>query len=94
MSMIAGLLLVISMNVGASEVSIMSGTIQDVKKKHVEQLMAIEGVRSIGIGKNQHGEVAIIIGLDRPLTEISAQLPENLDGYPVVTQAVGDIKAQ
>ncbi|NOZ52633.1 MAG: hypothetical protein GXP08_05730 [Gammaproteobacteria bacterium] len=71
-----------------------SGSIQDVKKKYVQSLMAIEGVRSIGIGKNPQGEMVIMIGLDKPRSAIPAELPTELDGYPVIIQTVGDIKAQ
>jgi len=94
MAIIGALLLLIALNVGASEVNAMSDSVQEVKKKYVQQLMAIEGVRSIGIGRNAQGEVAIIVGLDKPQTELQAQIPPELDGYPVVIQTVGKINAQ
>lgn len=72
----------------------MSSKIQDVKAKHEKRLMQMPGVVSIGIGKDQTGKTAIIIGLDRPRPDIEAKIPQSLDGYPVIVQTIGPIKAQ
>ena len=71
-----------------------SNTIHEVKKQHTQELMAIEGVQSVGIGNNAQGQVAIIIGLDKSRPEIQAKLPTELDGYPVEVRIIGSIEAQ
>ena len=56
--------------------------------------MALPGVVSVGIGLDQKGQAAIIIGLDGSNPEVEAQLPDNLEGYTVVLKDVGPVKAQ
>ena len=72
----------------------MKFTIQQVKAKHQNRLMATPGVVSVGLGKDTDGQVAIIVGLDKARPEIEDQLPRHLEGYPVIFQVVGSIKAQ
>ena len=72
----------------------MSPTIQEVKAKHAERLMAMPGVVSVGIGKNPDGQLAIIVGLDGPRPETVHQLPTILEGYPVRTEIIGPVKAR
>ncbi len=71
----------------------MTMTIQQAKEKHQAELMALPGVVSIGIGLSEE-ETVIIIGLDgkHPCTEKA--LPKELQGYKVVSQNVGTVKAQ
>jgi hypothetical protein len=71
----------------------MNRSIQQVKAKHENRLMEIPGVVSVGIGKDKSGNMAIIVGVDRPRSDTAAQLPRQLDGYPVVVEVVGSIKA-
>jgi len=77
-----------------SETMNMKGTIQEVKTRYQGQLMELPGVISVGIGKNDQGKPAIIIGLDGKEHESAKQIPETLDGYPVVTQDIGPVRAQ
>ena len=72
----------------------MSPTIQDVKAKHVEGLMAMPGVVSVGIGKNPDGQLVIVVGLDGPRPETVDQLPKVLEGYPVRVEVIGPVKAR
>lgn len=72
----------------------MSDSIRDVKKKHEARLLALPGVVSVGIGLDKDNNPAIIVGLDGPRPKTEAQLPQFLEGYPVVVQIVGPIKAQ
>jgi hypothetical protein len=72
---------------------IMKLSIQQVKAKHENRLMAIPGVVSVGLGQDKDGHMAIIVGLDRARPDIEDQLPRRLEGYPVVVQIVGSIKA-
>jgi len=72
----------------------MPPTIQEVKAEHVDRLMALPGVVSVGIGRDGAGNPAIVIGLDGPRPDTRAGLPASLEGYPVVVHAIGPIKAQ
>ena len=72
----------------------MEPSIQEVKKQHEARLLGLPGVVSVGIGLDQKGQAAIIIGLDGSNPDIEAQLPDNLEGYTVVLKDVGPVKAQ
>ena len=72
----------------------MSPSIEEVKNKYEAQFLQMAGVVSIGIGLDKDGRKAIIIGLDGPNPETEARLPDELGGYPVRVQTVGQIKAQ
>jgi len=72
----------------------MPPSIQEVKRKHEARLLGMPGVVSVGIGRDKGGDPAIIVGLDGPRTETVAQLPRSLEGYPVVTQVIGTLRAQ
>jgi hypothetical protein len=72
----------------------MPPTIQEVKAEHVDRLMALPGVVSVGIGRDSAGNPAIVIGLDGPRPETRAQLPASLGDYPVVVHVTGPIRAQ
>jgi hypothetical protein len=73
---------------------IMIPSIQDVKKKHEARLMSLPGVVSVGIGRDPQGNPAVIVGMDSPRAETQAQIPTQLDGYPLLIQIVGPLKAQ
>lgn len=72
----------------------MSTSIQDAKGKHEQELMAMPGVVSVGIGRGPDGEQAIIVGLEEALPDTQENLPKRLEGYPVYTRIIGPIKAQ
>jgi hypothetical protein len=69
-------------------------SIKEVKKQHEARLLQLPGVASVGIGLDQNGRSAIFIGLDRPNAETEAQIPAELEGYPVRIRVVGTIKAR
>jgi hypothetical protein len=71
----------------------MSPTIQEVKEKHVNRILSMQGVVSVGVGRNPDGDPAIIIGLDSTGMDTARQLPKVLDGYPVIVQIIGPIEA-
>jgi hypothetical protein len=71
----------------------MPSSIQEIKKKHENQLLALPSVVSVGIGRDADGNPAIIVGLDGSQPEIEAQLPSSLENYPVLVEVVGPIKA-
>lgn len=72
----------------------MSPSIKEVKTRYEPQFLQMAGVVSVGIGLNKNGREAIIIGLESPNPETEARLPSELEGYPVVVQIVGRIRAQ
>ena len=72
----------------------MSPSIQEAKKKHEARLLALPGVVSVGIGLDQEGNQAIIVGLDRQRPETEAQIPRVLENHPVLVQIIGPIKAK
>ncbi len=71
----------------------MGMTIQQVKEKYQAELMALPGVVSMGIGLSE-GETVIKIGLDGRYPDTEKALPKALEGYRVVSQATGIIKAR
>ena len=68
-------------------------SIQEVKRKHTENLLELPGVVSVGIGLDSEGCPAILVGLDRPHPETCAALPRLLDGYPLCIQVAGTVGA-
>ena len=77
-----------------NEVRAMPSTIEAVKAKHTKELMALPGVVSVGIGRDAAGKPAIMVGLKGPHPETRARIPHSLDGYPVVVQEIGAIRAE
>lgn len=71
----------------------MSMTIQEAKDKHQAALMALPGVVTMGIGLSE-GEKVIMIGLDGKHPDTKEKLPKALEGYKVIIQDVGTIKAR
>ena len=72
----------------------MSSSIEEVKKQHETLFLDMPGVVSVGIGLDPSGHQAIIVGLDGPRPETAAKIPAMLEGFPVIIQIVGSIKAQ
>jgi hypothetical protein len=79
---------------GATEETQMASTIQDVKARHAHRLLTLPGVVSVGIGSNPDGQAVIVVGLDRRRPETQANLPAQLEGYPVRAEIVGVVRAQ
>ncbi len=66
-------------------------SVQEAKARNEEPLLAIPGVVSVGIGKDDAGRPTIIVGLasDDPL--IVSGIPSEADGFPVVAQVTGPL---
>ena len=90
---ISGLFLLLSIFILAQDMA-MAASIKEVKIKHEAHLMSLPGVVSVGLGKDERGKPAIMVGLDRPRPETEARIPSELDDYPVVVYIIGPIKAQ
>lgn len=72
----------------------MSSSIEEVKSRHVDQLMAMPDVISVGIGKNKQGVHAIIVGMEKENTETRSAIPDTLEGYPVEIQFIGPVRVR
>jgi hypothetical protein len=69
-------------------------TIEQVKAAHERELLAQPGVVSVGIGRDDQGRPAIVVGLDKSRPQTQAALPRALEGYAVRTEIVGTIRAR
>jgi hypothetical protein len=69
-------------------------TIEAAKAKHVDELMALPNVVSVGLGLGDDGDPAIVIGLVRAVEEDDPELPTSLEGHPVVVRVIGEIRAR
>ena len=68
--------------------------IEEVKARHAEALLARPGVVSVGIGLDEDGRPAIIVGVEREETAAALALPPALEGHPVRVQVVGPVQAR
>lgn len=68
-----------------------STPIQHAKESHERELMAIDGVEGVGIGRNSIGDDAIIVYLRSE--DAKKRVPQNIGGYPVETKVTGIIDA-
>ena len=63
-----------------------------VRNEHEADIMAIPGVRGIGVTQNATGDDAIAVYLlDK---SVATRVPKSLGGYDVETVVVGEIDAQ
>ena len=72
----------------------MQTSIQDVKERHEARLLSLPGVVSVGIGLDDNKQPVIIVGMDRETDARPAQLPNELEGYPVKVQNIGTPRAR
>lgn len=68
--------------------------IKTVKKNHEQQLMAVRGVVSVGVGLSKSGEQAIIVGVKSTKAADLSAIPKEIDGYRVTIQYVGTVRAE
>jgi len=78
----------------ACEDKAMTDDIYNVKRRNEAQLMSLPGVVSVGIGQDQNGKPAIVVGLAAATPATERRVPDRLGGFPVITQTVGKMKAQ
>lgn len=72
----------------------MTTSITMVKQENEARLLAMPGVVSVGVGLDDNGEAAIIVGLSGPSQKTESELPENIGGYRVVPRYIGPVKIQ
>jgi len=64
---------------------------QDIKNKYTKDILSISGVNSIGIGHSQ-GRPVISVTLAYYDKDSLDQIPDNIEGVPVVTEIIGEVK--
>lgn len=69
-------------------------SIKDIKEEHEARLMAMPGVVSVGLGLDDAGSPAVIIGIESEGYADTLILPRELYNYPVKFMVMGSIKAQ
>ena len=68
-------------------------TIVEVLKEHTEELMSIPGV--VGIGKGLcNDKPCIKVLVTEPTLEMVQKMPDNIQGYQVMIEDTGEIRAQ
>jgi hypothetical protein len=67
-------------------------TITEVLQKHTTQWMEIPGVSGTGEGKSS-GKPCIMVFIDHKSEVIKKKVPKTVDGYKVVLEVTGEIKA-
>ncbi len=58
------------------------------------ELMRVRGVVSVGLGLDQDGREAIVVGVACAPAKLRATLPEHVDGVPVLLREVGEVETQ
>lgn len=67
-------------------------TIQEVLKAHTPELMSIPGVVGTALGEDK-GELCIKVLVIEKTPELAKKIPSTLEGFPVVIQQTGEIRA-
>ncbi len=67
-------------------------TIEEVLKEHTEELMSIPGVVGIGQGLC-NGKPCIKVFVIERTPELEQEIPSSLEGYPVMIEETGEIRA-
>jgi len=67
-------------------------TIEQVQQEHTAAWMAIPGVIGTAIGERK-GKPCILVLTASNTEQVKKQIPATVDGYPVVIQYTGEIRA-
>jgi len=68
-------------------------TISEVLKKNTPKWMEIPGVTGTGEGKSD-GKPCIMVLIDHKSEVIEKKIPKTMDGYKVILEVTGEIKAR
>ncbi len=66
--------------------------IVEVKNKYQDKLFELEGVVGVGIGGSEENKKIKVL-VSSLTDELSQKIPEFLEGFEVIIEKVGDIKA-
>jgi len=67
-------------------------TIQQVQQEHTDEWMAISGVVGTAIGQRK-GRPCILVFTASNTEPVRQRIPPTVEGYPVVIQYTGEIRA-
>ena len=79
-------------NIHQRETTMTQKTIQEVLKDHTPELMSIPGVVGTALGEDK-GELCIKVLVIEKTPELAEKIPSTLEGFPVVIQQTGEIRA-
>jgi len=68
-----------------------AASIESVRARNEQRLMAIDGVMGLAIGRNKLGDDAIVVYVRDP--SVKSRIPSEVEGYPVETETTGPIDA-
>jgi hypothetical protein len=67
-------------------------SLEDILTRHTDRLLSIPGV--VGVGEGERAGQPVVLVMVAALTpELAAELPDDLDGHPLVTEVTGEITA-
>jgi hypothetical protein len=66
--------------------------IEEALKQHTDQLMNLPGVVGVAIGESE-GKPCIKVLIVQKTPELANKIPSNLEGFPVVVEETGTIRA-
>jgi len=78
----------------SQEPSASGGDVSAVMARNAESLMRMKGVMSVGVGQTADGEPAIVVGIDDPRAASVEDIPDAIDGVPVVHHTIGRPEAR
>ncbi len=67
-------------------------TIQQVQQEHTEEWMAIPGVVGTAVGQYKGSPCILVFTASNP-DQVKRQIPSTVDGYPIVIQHMGEVRA-
>lgn len=67
-----------------------AGAVAEILRKHIEELMAMEGVVMVGQGKDKIGRDCIIVGVKA--AQYLDKIPKMIEGVPVHATVIGDVE--
>ncbi|MDT8369547.1 MAG: hypothetical protein RQ745_10095 [Longimicrobiales bacterium] len=65
---------------------------RDVTRRHADGLMALPGVLAVGAGQATDGRDAVVVTLRRTDVRLAGEIPDELDGYPIVIRFTDTIR--
>ena len=78
----------------SQQVQPMAGkTIQQVQEEHTDQWMAIPGGVGAALGECD-GKPCILVFTSSDTAQVRRKIPATVDGYPVVVQPMGEVRAR
>jgi hypothetical protein len=70
----------------------MTMTIEEALQHHQDSLMALDGVVGVGISARE-GEAVLLVMLDRPGSQVEGTIPDQLEGFRVEAEEIGEVSA-